>query len=110
LYTYVPDHPDISAWAGDGLHCQYGRLRPGIGCGEADRLVDEAGREADPARRLALYDQAEALWFGPEGVFPVAPLYVGVEVVGLSPRLAGGSGYFATGAARFDLWRLAGGG
>jgi oligopeptide transport system substrate-binding protein len=99
LVTWRPDYADANAWLGDGLHCQFGFLRPGLPCGEADKRVDAAALEADPVKRAALYQEAESLWFGSEGSFPVAPLFLSYEVVGQQARLKGattsGSQWFA---------------
>lgn len=103
LYSWTPDHRDIHAWAGDGLHCQYGFVRSYAPCGEADSLIDAGALEADPAKRLDAYTRAETLWFGAEGSFPVAPLFLSIEAIGHSVRLVGAT---PVGAARFDLWQI----
>lgn len=103
IYSWTPDYPDANAWTGDGLHCQYGFMRTGVACGNADAQVDAAGVESDPAKRAATYTQAETLWFGPSGTFPVAPLYISQSVIARQPGLKGAT---ANGPARFDLWTL----
>ncbi len=89
LVTWRPDYTDANAWLGDGLHCQFGFLRPGLPCGEADKRVDAAALESDPVKRAALYQEAETLWFGPEGSFPVVPLFFSYEMVGRQAHLKG---------------------
>jgi oligopeptide transport system substrate-binding protein len=44
-------------------------------CTEADTLLAQAAAEPDPQIRADLYRQIEELWFGPEGEFPVIPLF-----------------------------------
>jgi oligopeptide transport system substrate-binding protein len=51
-----------------------------------DRLVGDAGRERDAARRLALYREAEALMLAG---LPVIPLYFNTQNFLLSPRVHG---------------------
>ena len=48
----------------------------GRACGPADDLMDRAAFESDPAARADLYAQAEELLFGPNGDFPVVPLFI----------------------------------
>jgi oligopeptide transport system substrate-binding protein len=103
IYTWTPDYADANAWLDDALHCQYGFLRPGIACGDADRLVDAAAADADPAKRADEYQQAEMAWFGPAGTFPVAPLYALLPAAAVQPAL---KGVTVDGAARFDLWSI----
>ncbi len=103
IFSWSADYPDANAWTGDALHCQFGFLRSGLACGEADKLVDAAALETDPARRAEAYSQAETIWFGPTGTFPVAPLYMTFNVVGIQPGL---TGVTANGPARFDLWTI----
>jgi oligopeptide transport system substrate-binding protein len=103
LYSWAPDYADLNAWAGDGIHCRYGYIRSGVPCGEADSLVDSAAVESDPALRLDAYNRAEALWFGPTGTFPVAPLFVSLEALGRQPWLQGTT---VNGAAWFDAWTI----
>jgi oligopeptide transport system substrate-binding protein len=103
IFTWSADYPDANAWTGDALHCQFGFLRSGLACGEADKLVDAAALETDPAKRAEAYSQAETIWFGPAGTFPVAPLYMTFNVVGIQRGL---TGVMANGPARFDLWAI----
>lgn len=74
LYTWSPDHLDVTAWAGDGIHCRYGFLKSYVPCGEADQLVDMALLQPDLEVRAGSIAQAEALYFGENGTFPVVPL------------------------------------
>jgi oligopeptide transport system substrate-binding protein len=103
IFSWTADYADANAWTGDAIHCQLGFLRTGLACGEADKLVDAAALETDQAKRAEAYSQAETIWFGPTGTFPVAPLYMTLNVVGVQPGL---TGVIANGPARFDLWTI----
>jgi ABC-type transport system substrate-binding protein len=103
IYWWSPDYPDANAWSGDAIHCQYGFLRTGVACGDGDALVDQAFLETDNAKRADLYSRAEESWFGPQGTFPVAPLYVSINYVAQQPWLKGAT---VNGPMRFDLWML----
>ncbi len=74
LYTWSPDHLDVTAWTGDGIHCRYGFLKSYVPCGEADQVVDTALLQPDLEIRAGSIEQAEALYFGENGTFPVVPL------------------------------------
>ncbi len=103
LTTWSPDYPDANAWIADALHCRFGYIRTGRECGPADDLMDRAAFEADPAARAELYAQAEQLLFGPNGDFPVIPLYISSSAWLQQPWLSGVNEY---GSARYDLWQL----
>jgi oligopeptide transport system substrate-binding protein len=103
LYTFTPDYLDVNAWTGDGLHCRFGYLRPGVPCGAADTLVDLAALEADPVQRVALYNEAEAFWFGMGGTFPVAPLVVTRSLIARQPWL---EGWTINGPLWLDGWTI----
>jgi oligopeptide transport system substrate-binding protein len=103
IASWTGDYPDANAWTGDGVHCQYGYLRTGIACGEADKAVDAAALETVLAKRAELYNKAETVWFGANGTFPVVPLYMPLNAVGRQPTL---NGVTASGPARYDLWTV----
>jgi ABC-type oligopeptide transport system substrate-binding subunit len=103
LATWSPDYPDANAWIADALHCRFGYIRTGRECGAADDLLDRASLESDPAARADLYTRAEQLLFGPDGDFPVIPLYISSSAWLQQPWLSGVNEY---GAARYDLWTL----
>lgn len=70
-----PDYGDANNWVNDVLSCTADNafLRP---CTEVDDLIDQAARESDPALRDELYAEIEEAFFGPEGEFPIAPIYL----------------------------------
>ncbi len=103
IYTWSPDYPDANAWTGDAIHCQYGFMRTGVACGDGDALVDQAFLETDSTKRADLYNRAETSWFGPQGTFPVMPLYVAINYVAQQPWLKGTT---VNGPMHFDLWTL----
>ena len=72
--AWGPDYPDAQNWVGDVLHCESENTfkRP---CSEVDDLIDQAARESDPDARVELYYRIEEMFFGPEGEFPIIPLY-----------------------------------
>jgi oligopeptide transport system substrate-binding protein len=103
LTTWSPDYPDANAWIADALHCRFGYVRTGRECSKADDMLDRASFEPDPATRADLYAQAEQLLFGPDGDFPVIPLYISSSAWVQQPWLSAVNEY---GAARYDLWQL----
>lgn len=104
LATWSADYPDGTAWLSDALHCRYGYIQPGRDCGPADDLLDRAAGAQDEAARAELLTQAEAAFFGPQGSFPVAPLFVMTRAWWEQPRLSGVNQF---GPARYDLWTIA---
>ena len=70
-----PDYGDANNWVNDVLSCQGDNafIRP---CTEVDDLIEEAARESDPARRDELYAEIEEAFFGEEGEFPIAPIFL----------------------------------
>jgi ABC-type transport system substrate-binding protein len=44
-------------------------------CTEADTLMEQAAAESDPEIRAQLYRQLEEMLFGPEGEYPIIPLF-----------------------------------
>ncbi|MCI0729462.1 MAG: hypothetical protein L0332_22485, partial [Chloroflexi bacterium] len=76
-----PDYADENNWVGDVLWCGNAENRQKRTCNEIDDLIVEAREEADPARRIELYAQIEEMFFGPEGEFPFAPIWVTINYV-----------------------------
>jgi oligopeptide transport system substrate-binding protein len=92
-----PDYADENNWVGDVLWCENAANRQKRECNETDDLIVEAREESDPARRAELYRQIEENFFGEDGEFPFAPLYVRIAYVGqhswfdYTPALFGGA-------------------
>ena len=95
-----PDYADENNWVGDVLWCE----SPGFGfkraCSAVDDLIVEARTEQDPARRIELYAQIEEMFFGPEGEYPIAPLFLRIAYVAQHswytniPALFGGNQFY----------------
>lgn len=79
-----PDYADANNWVNEVLYCegQNDFTRP---CSEVDDLIIEAARESDPERRIELYYRVEEMLFGPEGVFPIIPLFLRLDYVLTKP-------------------------
>ena len=103
IATWNADYPDSNAWINDMLHCQYGYIRTGRACEAGDSYLDSATLEFDLAQRANLYTQAEDHFFGPNGTFPVTPLFITTAARLQQPWLSGVSD---AGSARFDLWTI----
>jgi ABC-type oligopeptide transport system substrate-binding subunit len=103
MATWSADYPDANNWISDVLHCRYGYIKTGRECDEADSLLDQAAVEMDPDKRADLYAQAEERFFGPNGTFPVIPLYRSVSAWLQQPWLTDVNEY---GPARYDLWTI----
>jgi len=101
LYTWTPDDRDMAAWAGDGVHCRFGFLQTNVPCGDADAALDLATSANNAATRLDALNRAETLYFGPQGTFPVVPLFGSISVAGVVPALQGVS---VDSPLRFDQW------
>lgn len=103
MATWSADYPDANAWISDALHCRYGYLKTGRECDAADTLMDQAAVEMDLAKRAELYAEAEEYFFGPNGTFPVIPLYISVSAWLQQPWLTEVNEF---GPARYDLWMI----
>jgi ABC-type transport system substrate-binding protein len=69
-----PDYPDSNNWVGDILKCDIDNAFTSRPCSEVDDVIQQAREESDPAKRVELYAQIEEMFFGEEGVYPVAPI------------------------------------
>ncbi|MCB9444923.1 MAG: peptide ABC transporter substrate-binding protein [Ardenticatenaceae bacterium] len=91
--------PDAQNWFGDLLHCVDGSNRQNRECSEVDSLIRQAAGTLDYADRVLTYREVEDMFFGGEGIFPLAPLYVrGEEILvqswlNFAPALYGGEQY-----------------
>lgn len=84
---WFSDYPDAHNWLANVLGCNeepsvvatwtlFALSRP---CNETDDLIAQAAAESDPAVRTALYAEIEERFFGPEGEYPILPLYMRVD-------------------------------
>jgi ABC-type oligopeptide transport system substrate-binding subunit len=103
MATWSADYPDAHAWLNDALHCRYGYFRTGRECDAADVALDRASGDPDDGARAGAYGEVERLFFGPEGTYPILPLFFLPNAWLQNPGLSGVS---RVGAARFDLWEL----
>jgi oligopeptide transport system substrate-binding protein len=82
---WLPDYPDAHNWLHDVLGCnsQNNFKRP---CNpEIDGMIDKAALSTDPAEREKLYRDAEEAFFGPNGDFPIAPLFLQINIYLVKP-------------------------
>jgi oligopeptide transport system substrate-binding protein len=95
-----PDYADENNWVGDVLWCESGQHDWKRECNEIDDLIVQAREETDPAVRTELYAQIEEMFFGPEGEYPFAPLFVRIAFVAVhdwydyTPALFGGNQWY----------------
>jgi oligopeptide transport system substrate-binding protein len=82
------DYPDANNWMRDVLSCnaENDMKRP---CDAIDTEIDAAARELDPQKRDQMYRDIEEGFFGPDGEFPIAPLYVQVRIGLVKPWYKG---------------------
>ena len=80
------DYPDSHAWLYERRYCQniitisviawIHDVEMPRSCTHIDTLLEKAARENNQVRRSELYRQVEEGFFGEEGEFPIAPLYM----------------------------------
>jgi oligopeptide transport system substrate-binding protein len=85
---WLPDYGDANNWVGDVLACNSDNafLRP---CSEIDDLIEAAARESDPAIRTQLYRDIEEAFFGLNGEYPIAPIFMQVSFSLIKPWYTG---------------------
>ncbi|GIK62468.1 MAG: ABC transporter substrate-binding protein [Chloroflexota bacterium] len=83
-----PDYGDANNWVGDVLACTVANRmkRP---CTEVDDLIAEAATVSDPGVRDQLYAEIEEAFFGADGEFPMAPLYLRSDYLLFKPWYTG---------------------
>lgn len=84
-----PDYPDGHNWMHDVLGCNADNpfARP---CDPVlDGLIDAAAREPNGPGRLQMYRDMEEAFFGYEGIFPMAPLYMSIGIGMVKPWYTG---------------------
>lgn len=80
-------YADENNWVGDVLWCG-GRTNTNRACTVNDELIVQAREELDPAVRIILYRQIEEGFFGLEGEFPLAPIFLRIRFVARHPWLS----------------------
>lgn len=88
LAGWGPDYPDAHNWVHDVLSCNATNdfLRP---CTDLDKKIDAAAVELDGEKRDAEYRAIEEAFFGKDGEFPIAPLYLRLTLSLVKPWYAG---------------------
>ncbi len=76
---WAADYPDAQNWMHDLLSC-HAENDFKRSCDEVDPLIDAAQIEPDRQKRLAQYRDLEGRFFGKDGSFPMAPLFVLVNI------------------------------
>jgi oligopeptide transport system substrate-binding protein len=81
-----PDYPDAHNWVHDVLGCRSTLNHSARPCDEEiDGLIDAAATNLDGRTRDEQYRQVEELFFGPEGEFPIAPMFLRVNLFMIKP-------------------------
>ena len=70
---WCADYPDANNWLNEVFNSKSGQNYAVYHSPEFDKLVEEAAFEADPAKRLELYRQAESLFNDTD--VPIVPVY-----------------------------------
>lgn len=107
--SWQGDYPDTQHWLADLLGCR--ELFPGSfldaqrECIDAEQLLAAAAGDHDDDRRAADYREVAEAFFGPEGEFPVIPVYHQARALAVQPwvRIPSQVGS----ALRFDGWTVA---
>lgn len=84
-----PDYPDSNNWVGDILKCDIDNAFTSRPCSEVDDIIQQAREETDPATREQLYAQIEDMFFGYDGIFPVAPIRLASNYALYQPYIDG---------------------
>ena len=79
-----PDYPDAHDWVGEVLGCE-GENPFNRPCSAVDDLIAQAAAISDPDERIALYADIEEQFFGPEGEYPIIPLFIRANYVLVKP-------------------------
>ncbi len=68
-------YPDAFNWTGDLLHCTESENRQDRPCTDVDDVIRTTTSTVDPDARMALFREAELLFFARDGLHPIVPLY-----------------------------------
>jgi len=80
-----PDYPDANNWVNDVLYCESTQNDTKRPCSEVDDLIREAAVELDPDARIEDYYRIEELFFGPEGMYPIVPIFLRINYTLIKP-------------------------
>jgi ABC-type transport system substrate-binding protein len=95
-----PDYGDENNWVGDVLWCENSENRQARDCGPVDDMIVEARESSDQEHRADLYRQIEEAFFGENGSFPFAPIFLRIAYTARhawltrTPALFGGQQYY----------------
>jgi oligopeptide transport system substrate-binding protein len=95
-----PDYADENNWVGDVIWCGNPENRYKRECNATDDKIVQAREETDPEVRIQLYREIEEEFFGENGEFPFAPLFLRIaytarhSYVDRIPALFGGQQYY----------------
>lgn len=87
ILGWAPDYPDENSWVYQVLYCNNGDNRSKRSCSSIDAQLEQAISEPNATTRRNLYYQIEEAFFGEQGAFPIAPLYVRAGYIARSARL-----------------------
>lgn len=97
-------YPDAHNWLDEVLHCSDSENRQNRNCSQADELIAQAARTMAVEERNSFYRQAEELFFGHSGVYPVTPLFVQATYLLVHPWLIFEPAHF--GGEQYDRYQL----
>lgn len=69
-----PDYPDPNNYDGDIIKCNIDNAFTSRPCSEVDDLIQAAREETDPETRKQMYADIEEMFFGEDGLHPIAPI------------------------------------
>ncbi len=97
-------YPDAHNWLGEILHCTDSENRQNRPCSNADNLLSQAATTTETAERWSLYREVEQQFFGTDGEYPIAPLFVEARYVLIHPWLDFEPARF--GGEQYDRYQL----
>jgi oligopeptide transport system substrate-binding protein len=84
-----PDYPDAHNWVHDVLSCNAENDFKRACNDKIDKVIDDLAKEVDQKKRDDGYRQVEDLFFGADGDFPIAPLFLAVSFGLVKPWYTG---------------------
>ncbi len=86
---WSPDYGDANNWVNDVLNCESTNNDMKRPCSEIDDLISAAKSEQDNDKRVEMYYQIEEGFFGPDGLYPIIPLYMSLTFSLVKPWYTG---------------------